>query len=100
MKKATGFLLGILLCLWMTLPVCAEQAEAAFDDPYYHQQWALEAIDWLPVWQQGLTGKGVKIGIIDSGAYAAHEDLQGVDMQGGNLKVKTLPRMSSVTVPS
>ncbi|MBO4929512.1 MAG: S8 family serine peptidase [Clostridia bacterium] len=84
MKKATGFLLGILLCLWMTLPVCAEQAEAAFDDPYYHQQWALEAIDWLPVWQQGLTGKGVKIGIIDSGTYAAHEDLQGVDMQGGN----------------
>ena len=84
MRKVTGFLLGILLCLCMTLPVCAEQAEAAFDDPYYHQQWALEAINWMPVWQQGLTGKGVKIGILDTGAYADHEDLQGADLQGSN----------------
>lgn len=97
MKKATGFLLGILLCLWMTLPVCAEQAEAAFDDPYYSRQWPLEAIDWLPVWQQGLTGKGVRIGIIDSGAYAEHEDLQGTDIQGGNFSSEGLDESEAFT---
>ena len=84
MRKVISIMTGLFLCLLLILPVSAEEAVSPFDDPYYSQQWALEAIDWLPVWRQGLTGKGVKIGIIDSGAYAEHEDLQEANLQGAN----------------
>ena len=85
MRKAVVGLMSTLMCLFLVLPIFAEEDISPFDDPYYGQQWSMEAIDWLPVWQQGLTGKGVKIGIIDSGAYADHEDLQGAYLQGKNL---------------
>jgi len=81
-KRAKRSFVGVLLCLFLILPVWAASDEALPNDPLYGQQWALEAIDWLPVWQQGLTGKGVKIGIIDSGANIEHEDLQGAKIQG------------------
>lgn len=37
-------------------------------------------------WDRGLTGKGIRIGLIDSGLNADHEDLRGVDIiQGYNV---------------
>lgn len=42
---------------------------AAPNDPYYTggQQWQLGAINWLPVYEAGFTGKGVTVAVIDSG---------------------------------
>ena len=84
MKSVLRIITGLFVCLFLMLPIFAAESVSPFNDPHYSQQWALEAINWLPVWQQGLTGKGVKIGIIDTGANSLHEDLQGASLQGSN----------------
>lgn len=49
---------------------------AAPDDPYYStDQWNLQSIGAEYAFDLGLTGAGVKVGFVDSGIYAAHEDL-------------------------
>lgn len=63
------------------------------DDPALAdgRQWNLTAIGMEAVWQRGLTGAGtdgtpVRIGIIDSGLYAEHEELLDANiLQGVNL---------------
>jgi len=56
------------------------------NDPLFPKQWSLlntgvprgvkgADANVEPVWQQGDTGKGVVIGIVDTGVYAAHPDL-------------------------
>lgn len=46
------------------------------NDPSYSRQWGLEAINASYAWAKGLTGKGVKVGIVDSGMKnPSHTDL-------------------------
>ena len=50
------------------------------DDPMLDDQWDLPVIGMERVWERGITGQqadgtAVRIGIIDSGLYAGHEDL-------------------------
>jgi len=50
------------------------------DDPMLDSQWDLTMIGMERVWERGLTGEqadgtAVRVGIIDSGLYAGHEDL-------------------------
>lgn len=45
------------------------------NDPFFAQQWNLECTDFLHAYEYGLNGKGVKIGIIDSGINVSHEDI-------------------------
>lgn len=58
----------------------------AWQDPLYPQQWHLHNtgqnfarpgvdLNLLPVWQQGLDGSGVVVGVIDDGVELSHEDL-------------------------
>ena len=54
-----------------------------FSDPLFSRQWYLHNqgrpghdINILPVWQQGITGKGVVIALIDDGIDYVHQDLQ------------------------
>lgn len=50
--------------------------ESPSSDPYYSRQWGLEAINAPYAWERGFTGRGVKVGIIDSGMKRpSHEDL-------------------------
>lgn len=55
------------------------------DDPLYQNstQWSLDAVGMEYAWQNGLTGEGVRVGVIDSGLNIAHQDLEGVRIIGG-----------------
>src|SRR5437660_12235597 len=50
-------------------------AEAS-QDPLFGAQWNLQQINAPLAWQRS-TGAGIRIGIVDSGVFAAHEDLAG-----------------------
>ena len=53
------------------------------NDPYFRNQWGMQAVGMEAAWDQGLTGKGVTIGIIDTGVHATHPDLIGSNMVSG-----------------
>lgn len=57
---------------------------AAFSDPLYSEQWYLHKGAWGgndmnvgPVWEEGITGKGVVVTILDDGIQHNHPDLSG-----------------------
>jgi len=52
------------------------QPVKASQDPLFPSQWALQEIGAPTAWQR-TTGAGVRVGIVDSGVFAAQEDLAG-----------------------
>ena len=55
------------------------------DDPYWTNgtQWSLSMLGMEEVWAQELTGSGVRVGVIDSGIYAHHEEFAGTAIVPG-----------------
>lgn len=53
------------------------------NDTLYGEQWGLSMLGAEAAWGAGLDGSGVRIGIIDSGLYAEHEDLAGAKIVPG-----------------
>lgn len=53
------------------------------NDPRYSEQWELQMIGAEAAWNLGLDGSSVRIGIIDSGYSAEHEDLVGANILPG-----------------
>jgi serine protease len=51
-------------------------ADRATYDPYFGEQWALQALKVPAAWTRS-TGAGIKIGVVDTGADLGHEDLVG-----------------------
>lgn len=50
----------------------------------YAKQWNLKMLGAEAAQKQGLDGTGVRIGILDSGLYTDHEDLQGAHIVSGH----------------
>ena len=63
-------LIGAPMLLWGLQPAIASS------DPYFSMQWNMHQVHAEEGWSVS-TGSGVKIGIVDSGVNANHEDLQG-----------------------
>ena len=56
------------------------------DDPLYKEyQWNLRSIHMSSAYRAGLTGRGVKVGFVDSGLRTTHEDLRGASIRGTNM---------------
>ena len=60
------------------------------DDPGYTEgrQWELSALRMDYAWNNGITGRTeagtpVRVGVVDSGVFAGHEDLQGANLLDG-----------------
>jgi subtilisin family serine protease len=67
-----------------TVAAVPSLAEGAEDhDPPEKTSWALAALGAPAAWERGLDGSGVVVGIIDSGASAAHEQLAAGFRGGG-----------------
>lgn len=47
------------------------------DDPRFSSQWNMNMVGMPTAWYWGMTGRGVRVGVIDSGVNSAHEDLKG-----------------------
>lgn len=55
------------------------------NDPYYPDyQQPLQTLDGLALYRAGITGKGVKVGFVDSGINTSHEDLNAANIFGAN----------------
>ncbi len=60
--------------LILSLSGCLGKSSAPPNDPLYPEQVALSSVQIEKAWERGLTGKGVKIAVIDTGVNE-HEDL-------------------------
>jgi len=70
-----GGLAAVIAAVGVLLAVNAQPALAS-QDPLFATQWNLQQIDAPAAWARS-TGKGVRIGIVDSGVFANQEDLAG-----------------------
>lgn len=50
-------------------------AGAGLSDPLAALQWGLLAVDAPAAWEQGATGRGIRVAVLDSGVDASHPDL-------------------------
>jgi len=62
---------------------CRAILDGDVGDPYHADQWSLASLGVDILWEQGLTGEGVTVAIVDSGLNVDHEDLQGADILPG-----------------
>jgi lantibiotic leader peptide-processing serine protease len=58
----------------------AQVASLADNEPFYRYQWAPAAVQAPESWNAGVTGRGVRVAVLDGGLYNAHPDLAaGID---------------------
>ena len=53
------------------------------NDPYSSQQWGLKMIGMEAAWQSGLTGRGVRVAVIDTGVYTNTNDFGDGRLEAG-----------------
>lgn len=53
------------------------------NDPLYQYQWSHEAVNVKAYWENGITGEGVKVGVIDTGINREHSAFNGVNIETG-----------------
>lgn len=70
-------------CVEYYEPDCTAVLAATPNDPYAYKQWSIDSLDIAAAWDAGLEGKGVKIGVIDTGVNASHEDFEGTNFAVG-----------------
>ncbi len=64
-------------------PDCTVTLDALPNDPYISKQWSIDFLGATAAWDKGYNGKGIKIGVIDSGVNISHEDFAGTSFEQG-----------------
>lgn len=60
-----------------------ETAVPIVNDPLYQYQWSHEAVKAKAFWENGITGDGIKVGVIDTGINREHSAFNGVNIETG-----------------
>ena len=84
--KQTKRLLAVLMAVCMLVPLFGLSAFAAdkmTDDPGSAKQWGMKAVGMEQAWRSGLTGKGVKVGVIDCGLSTSTGDIDKSRVEAG-----------------
>lgn len=84
--KQTRKWLAMLMVLCMLVPLFGLSALAVdkmTNDPGSTKQWGMKAVGMDEAWGMGPTGKGVKVGIIDSGLSTATGDIARSRVEAG-----------------
>ena len=84
--KLTKKMLAMLMVLCMLVPLFSLSALAAdkmTNDPGSSKQWGMKAVGMDEAWGMGLTGKGVKVGIIDCGLSTVTGDIARNRVEAG-----------------
>lgn len=76
-------LLAVVLLIATPLSGCTELVNAGEDG--YGETWPLAMVQAGSLHEQGLTGKGVKVAIIDTGIDITHPEFEGVPVQWADL---------------
>lgn len=80
-KKRNFLCVLLAIVMMLSLAACGTAKDAEPDDPLYIKQTYLDAIGVSSAWQANITGKNVKIALIDTGV-AAHDDLDATRIEG------------------
>ena len=84
--KQTKKLLAMLMAVCMLVPLFGLSALAVdkmTNDPGSTKQWGMKAVGMEEAWRSGLTGKGVKVGVIDCGLSTATGDIARSRVEAG-----------------
>jgi subtilisin family serine protease len=74
--QADGFeVLPDLLLKWFAVGQIPEGGHIGWDEEFYDQQWHLPVIQADKAWEQGVTGAGVRVAVVDTGIWYLHPDL-------------------------
>jgi|TARA_A100001391_G_scaffold78435_1_gene50762 subtilase-type serine protease len=76
MTRPTTRLIPVALATIAALAFTQAKAEN-FDTAEYRQQYGLGMINAAQAYQQGFTGQGVRVGVMDSGIFSLHPEFQG-----------------------
>ena len=64
-------------------PDCTVRLLGEANDALYAEQWNLQDTKLTSLWDMELNAEGIRIAVIDSGLYAAHDDFAGVHILSG-----------------
>lgn len=84
MKRIFVSLLALAIAALTATGAFAQGLDEVPNDPLFNEQWYLQATNAPAIWENRITGEGVRIGVLDTGIYFDHEDFDNDFVDAGH----------------